>query len=67
MERTFMHQCFTGDAKPEDIDDFVERWHASGGPANLATRLGMTSGEYARWVAHPDQLPQIIHEAIGHE
>lgn len=46
--------------KPTDaeIDDAIEAWHASEGPAGqLHEWLGWTLDEYWNWVKSPDQIP----------
>ena len=59
---TFIDRCLAGSARPEDIDDWVDRWHERpGDDASLASFLGMSDEEYAVWVEKPDSLPFILH------
>lgn len=47
----FMDAYRGGDAEPEDIDMWIERWHAGEGATQaLHEYLGMTRTQYARWV-----------------
>ena len=57
---TFIDLCLSEQARPEDIDDFVDRWHEGKSGVELHDFLGMTWDEYARWVADPDLLPSIV-------
>lgn len=60
--RTFMEACLTGRALPSDIDDYIDRWHESGGHhgQSLYSFLGMSREEYSRWVQHPESLRTAI-------
>ncbi|MHC4648692.1 MAG: hypothetical protein ACYTBJ_24820 [Planctomycetota bacterium] len=58
---TFIEACVYGEAKPEDIDDWVQRWHDfDDATETIWQYLGMTSYEYARWVESPYLLDRII-------
>lgn len=59
---TFVQMCLRGRAAPSDIDDWIDRWHEATEPDTLAEFLGFTSVEYARWVAHPEALGEILAE-----
>jgi hypothetical protein len=62
-ETTFMQKCLAGEAVPDDIDDFVDRWHDGGGSGeSLAEFLGFTDDEYKRWAEEPMALPSILEE-----
>jgi hypothetical protein len=55
-----MGLCAAGEAKAQDIDEFVERWHRSRSAMTLYDYLGMTESEYADWVRRPEILPTIL-------
>ena len=58
---TFVDRCLAGEALLEEIDDYVDRWHASGGSGqSLAAYLGFTPDEYALWVEQPQALNYVI-------
>jgi hypothetical protein len=38
----------------------VARWHAGGDDRELHVTLGMTRAEYARWVANPSSITEIV-------
>lgn len=49
---TFMDKYRKGEAKLEDIDDYIDQWHekSDGTAMDLPGFLGMTWGQYAYWV-----------------
>lgn len=53
-----------GQALPDDIDDFIDRWHEKADPQArslpLHEYLGLTLDEYELWVHDPDVLPQVL-------
>lgn len=57
---SYMARCLRGECSAEDIDAVVARWHAGDDTRELHVVLGMTRAEYARWVADPSSLVQII-------
>ena len=57
---TFIEACLAGDRDPDDIDDYIDEWHAGGSGVPLWAFLGMTRDEYGAWVASPSRLPDII-------
>lgn len=59
----FIQACLKGEAKPEDIDDWVEKWHKSQSKSALHQWLGMTLSEYMDWVGNPNSLQNIIDNA----
>jgi hypothetical protein len=59
-ETAFIDLLLAGDALLEEVDDYVELWHESGGEETLAAFLGMTDEEYALWAPSPDALAQIV-------
>jgi hypothetical protein len=58
--RTFLEQYLIGQATVDEIDDFVDRWHAGESTASLADFLGFTASEYASWVENPASLRGIL-------
>ena len=58
--RTFLDLVLTGDARQDDIDDFVDRWHDGDASCSLAEFLGMSDDEYALWVEKPAALRLIL-------
>lgn len=58
--RTFIDSCLAGDASPEDIDDWIDRWHSSETGDSLNTFLGFTQDEGALFVERPGSLRSII-------
>ena len=57
---TFLELVQAGEADPEAIDDFVERWHEGEGGGSLREFLGFRAEEYAQWVHDPDALQTIL-------
>lgn len=59
---TFIDHCLAGSATPEEIDDYVERWHQGviGQEMELRELLGMSKPEYARWMRNADAIADII-------
>lgn len=61
---TFFDLYSRGQALPDDIDDFVDRWHEGGDPQArslpLHEYLGLTVDEYELWVRDPDVLPLVL-------
>jgi hypothetical protein len=55
----FLELCLGGTVKPDEIDDFVDRWHEAPRGQELHDYLGMTPEEYSLWLRVPDALPYI--------
>lgn len=53
-----------GEALPDEIDGFIERWHEGADPRAKAlplhNYLGLSLDEYELWVQDPDVLPAIL-------
>ncbi len=53
-----------GEVSPNDVDDFVDRWHDDQEPwardLGLHEYLGMTHEEYEVWLCDPLALPSIL-------
>ena len=61
---TFFDLYSRGQALPDDIDDYIDRWHErtdpQAGSLPLHEYLGLTLDEYELWVRDPDILPQVL-------
>jgi len=61
---TFLDLYAQGKVVPDDVDDFVSRWHADQEPwaknLSLHEYLGMTHQEYEVWLYDPFSLPCIL-------
>lgn len=50
-----------GKALPEEIDDYIDRWHAGEGTEHeLYEFLGLTQSEYSAWISDASILPLIL-------
>jgi hypothetical protein len=59
-DETFMSLALNGYVLPDEIEDFIETWHASDSPQELHEFLGMEFSEYSLWVSDPDAINLII-------
>ena len=57
---SFIEKCLSGDALPDEIDDFVDRWHEGDSDLPIHEYLGMTRDEYLSWVKDPSVLLHIV-------
>jgi hypothetical protein len=57
---TFIDLCLRGKVLPDEIDNFIDRWHETPEGRELHDYLGMTEEEYALWLRVPDALAYII-------
>lgn len=61
---SFLDRYQRGQVGPDDIDDFVDRWHDNDEPwardLELHEYLGMTHEEYQVWLCDPLSLPLIL-------
>ncbi|MBA0125085.1 hypothetical protein H0B56_05970 [Haloechinothrix sp. YIM 98757] len=62
---TFLDACLYGLARVDDVDEWVDHWHNTGGapygePIGLAEYLGLEPDEYAQWVQHDETLSDIV-------
>jgi hypothetical protein len=55
----FLQSYLNGEACAENIDDFIDAWHAKPGRKKIFEFLGMTDEEYSLWLCDPDSLPEI--------
>jgi hypothetical protein len=53
-------QSLRGERYADEIEAAVARWHTGADQRELHAALGMTRAEYARWVADPATLTEII-------
>ena len=65
-QATFLERYLNGEVPAEDIDDYVDQWHAKSGKPQIYEFLGLSRDEYALWLRHPDLLPQIAHARREH-
>ncbi len=58
----FVERCLSGEALPDEIDDYVDLWHEGEGDpeASLAEFLGFTKEEYKQWAENPNLLTFIL-------
>lgn len=57
---SFIALAVGGRIDPDQIDDFVDRWHETDGGGSLHDYLGLTNAEYALWLVEPDMLATIV-------
>jgi hypothetical protein len=57
---SFVSLAISGGAMVDEIDDYVDRWHANPDGQALHDYLGMNRDEYALWLGSPDSLALII-------
>ena len=56
----FMSLAVAGQTTIDQIDDYVDGWHADPSGVALHEYLGMSRDEYALWLSSPDLLPVIL-------
>ena len=59
-ERSFVDLLMAGKVSLDQIDDFVDRWHAAPSGRELHDYLGMTAEEYSLWLRVPDALQYVV-------
>jgi hypothetical protein len=59
-EGRFLDLLIAGKVSTDQIDDFVDCWHAAPGGRELHDYLGMTSEEYSLWLRVPDALEYVV-------
>lgn len=57
---SFIELCLCGERVPDEIDDFVDKWHDQSLGIPLHEFLGMTEAEYSLWAADSRMLPCIL-------
>jgi hypothetical protein len=58
--RDFLSLILAGEAMTDEIDDYIDKWHAKPNGQSLHGYLGMNSEEYGLWLDSLDTLPLII-------
>ncbi len=58
--KSFVEACLAGEARADEIDQFVDQWHESDFGCSLADYLGFSDEEYAEWVENPQSLSVIL-------
>jgi len=58
-KHTFIDLYLNGQVLPEDIDDYIDSWHADPRGQQIYEFLGMSEQEYSLWLRDPDALPHI--------
>jgi len=58
-QATFLERYLNGEILAEDIDDYVDQWHAKPGNLQIYEFLGLSRDEYSLWLRDPDVLPHI--------
>lgn len=56
---TFLDLYLNGEVLGDEIDDFIDTWHANPGGKEIYEFLGMSKEEYSLWLRDPDTLPHI--------
>lgn len=63
--KTFVDECLKGNVSPDEVDDFIDMWHASKEARTpLRVFLGFTIKEYARWCGDPNSLQDILNSRL---
>jgi hypothetical protein len=57
--RRFLEKYLSGEVSAEDIDDYVDAWHAAPREEPIYEFLGLSREEYSLWLREPDALPYI--------
>lgn len=60
--KTFIEKCISGEAKIDQVDDYVHQWHTSPEGVHLHEYLGMTEKQYNIWALNPDILEHFVEE-----
>jgi hypothetical protein len=61
---TFIEFYLKGTVSAEDIDDYVDSWHATAEAGEIYEFLGLSEEEYALWLRDPDVLPHIARARV---
>ncbi len=59
-DQSFMSLALDGYVLADEIEDFIESWHASDSDAEIYEFLGMTFEEYSLWASDPDTIELIL-------
>ena len=60
-EISFIDACLSGITTIDNIDEYIEYWHTHDCHDSLIDFLGLTPGEYARWLKSGTGLEDILH------
>ncbi len=66
-EATFLERYLNGEVLAEDIDNYVDQWHAKSGKQPIYEFLGLSRDEYALWMCDPNALPHIARARREHQ
>jgi len=58
-KQTFIDLYLNRRVLAEDIDDYIDAWHADPKGQEIYEFLGMSEQEYSLWLRDPDALPHI--------
>ena len=56
----FIENCLAGTANPDDLDDYIEKWHNGNSPLPVHEYLGMTWDEYGAILKDAKAIEKII-------
>ena len=59
-DETFISLAMSGYVLPDEIEDFIEAWHASESEVEVHEYLGLDFAEYSLWVSDPEAINIII-------
>ncbi|TGX53609.1 hypothetical protein E5A73_12355 [Sphingomonas gei] len=59
-DSSFMTLALRGTVLSDEIEDFVEAWHASASMEEIYEFLGMSFEEYSLWASNPDTIDVIL-------
>lgn len=57
---TFIDDCVSGEAQPDDINNYIDKWHDANTDEELHEFLGMEEDEYMSWLEDSNVLEDII-------
>ncbi|MBV8362431.1 MAG: hypothetical protein JO189_31535 [Deltaproteobacteria bacterium] len=57
--QTFVERYVNGEVCADDVDDYIDAWHAHPNHQELHEFLGMSKEEYAAWLRDPEVLAEI--------
>lgn len=64
---SFIENCLMGLSLPDEVDDYVGRWHADESiHLNLGEYLGLSDDEYEVWMLDASLLPTILAARKNH-
>jgi hypothetical protein len=57
---SFLKKCLRFEARPDEIDDYVDKWHDGNTGVEIYAFLGLTIYEYAEWVEQKVSIDEIV-------